>query len=164
MDWPAEDIERLEEEQLGLFLGSVSTVFPSWQSDFESFLEESELDREGSEVTVVIPTLNEENNIDNAIHRLRCKGFRNVLIIDGNSSDRTVEIAKDLGVNVAFQKGKGKGVAMRQAFAFPGISEYVVMMDADGSMDPKEIPPSSQTVKGRSGYCEGVAFFERRVF
>jgi glycosyltransferase involved in cell wall biosynthesis len=92
-----------------------------------------------SGVTVVVPTLNEERNIGHAITRLRLNGVKDILVVDGNSSDRTVEVAKDLGAEVVFQGGKGKGAALRSAFGFVGIGDRVVIMDADGSMDPKEI-------------------------
>ena len=92
-----------------------------------------------SDVTVVVPTLNEERNIGHAITQLHINGFRDVLVVDGNSYDRTVELAKDLGASVVMQNGKGKGDALRSAFGFSGIGDRVVIMDADGSMDPKEI-------------------------
>lgn len=94
-----------------------------------------------SNVTVIIPTLNEEKNIAAAIRELNQIGYWDILIVDGNSIDRTVEVAKEFGVNVLFQNGRGKGAALRQAFSHEGVNgDLVIMMDADGSMDPKEIP------------------------
>ena len=93
-----------------------------------------------SDLTVIIPTLNEEKNIAGVIRGLNQIGCRNILIIDGNSRDRTVEVAKEFGVNVIPQNGKGKGDALRQAFNHDGLNgDVVVIMDADGSMNPKEI-------------------------
>jgi len=93
-----------------------------------------------SGVTVIVPTLNEEKNIAEVIRELKRTGFSDILVIDGNSRDRTISIAKKLGVNVIRQNGKGKGSALRQAFSHDGLSgDVVVMMDADGSMNPKEI-------------------------
>jgi glycosyltransferase involved in cell wall biosynthesis len=92
-----------------------------------------------SKTTIIIPTLNEENNIKIIINELHRLGFSNILIIDGNSDDSTVEVAKNLGVNVLNQDGKGKGAALRQAFGYSGLGDWIIMMDADGSMNPKEI-------------------------
>jgi len=93
-----------------------------------------------SGVTVIVPTLNEEKNIAEVIRELKRTGFSDILVIDGNSRDRTISIAKKLGVNVIRQNGKGKGSALRQAFSHDGLSgDVVVVMDADGSMNPKEI-------------------------
>ncbi len=90
---------------------------------------------------VIIPALNEEKNIATVIQELNQMGYDNILVIDGNSTDRTVEVAKEFGANIIAQNGSGKGDALRQAFNHDGLDgKAIVMMDADGSMDPKEIP------------------------
>jgi len=121
-----------------------------------------------SDVTVIIPTLNEEKNIEGVIQKLHQMGYDNILVVDGNSNDRTVEVAKEFGVNIILQKGNGKGAALRQAFNHDGLDgDVVVIMDADGSMDPKEIPlfidaldSGADLVKGsrflRYGYSEDM--------
>ena len=94
-----------------------------------------------SHVTVVIPALNEEKSIAGVIWELRHLGYHNILVVDGNSRDRTAEIAKDFGANIIVQNGSGKGAALRQAFNHHGLNgNVVVMIDADGSMNPKELP------------------------
>jgi len=94
-----------------------------------------------SGVTVIIPTLNEEESIAKVIRELNLMGYDDILVVDGNSGDRTVEIAKGYGANVIVQKGRGKGAALRQAFNYENLNgDVVVMMDADGSMNPSEIP------------------------
>jgi glycosyltransferase involved in cell wall biosynthesis len=90
-------------------------------------------------ITVIIPTLNEEKSIADLIRELYGGGFSNILVIDGNSTDCTAEVAMELGVNVIYQNGKGKGDALRQAFSYKELSDWVVMIDADGSMNPHEI-------------------------
>ncbi|MBS7633144.1 glycosyltransferase [Candidatus Bathyarchaeota archaeon] len=91
-------------------------------------------------VTIIIPTLNEGKNIARVIRELKHLGFSNLLVIDGNSNDETVKIAEELGVTVIRQNGKGKGEALRQAFGYNGLNgNLVVIMDADGSMNPKEV-------------------------
>jgi glycosyltransferase involved in cell wall biosynthesis len=108
--------------------------------DFEDyFSEDFRFENKKCKVTVVVPALNEERNIGHTIAQLYQNGFRDVLVVDGSSRDRTVEVAKDLGATVLFQEGRGKGDALRSAFSFEGLGDRVVIMDADGSMDPKEI-------------------------
>lgn len=93
------------------------------------------------DATVVVPTLNEERNIPELLPSLRRAGFSNILMIDGNSKDKTVEIAKSHGVDVIYQNGRGKGAALVQAFGHEHLrGKLVVMIDADGSMDPSELP------------------------
>jgi glycosyltransferase involved in cell wall biosynthesis len=121
-------------------------------------------------VTVVIPTLNEERNIADVIGELKRIGFLDILVIDGNSKDETARIARELGVNLIFQNGHGKGTALRQVFSYGGLKgNIVVMMDADGSMDPKELfsfvealKPEVDVAKGsrfiHGGYSEDMTF------
>ena len=93
------------------------------------------------DATVVIPTLNEERSIAELLVSLRKAGFSRILVIDGNSKDKTVEIAKRYGVEVIFQNGRGKGAALVQAFGNEYLQgNFIVMMDADGSMNPGELP------------------------
>jgi len=125
------------------------------------------------DVAVVIPTLNEERSIAEVIGELNHLGYHNILIADGNSHDRTVEIAKELGANIMIQNGTGKGTALRQAFNHVGLSRgVIVMLDADGSMNPKEIPmlidaldSGADLVKAsrflRYGYSEDMSLFRR---
>ena len=124
-------------------------------------------------VTVVIPTLNEQENIACVIRELKGMGYSDILIIDGNSKDMTAAIAKQLGVNVMFQNGHGKGNALRQVFSNSlTTGEVLVMMDADGSMSPAELrsfvralKPDVDVVKGSrfmaGGYSEDMTLARR---
>ncbi|XES78372.1 MAG: glycosyltransferase family 2 protein [Candidatus Bathyarchaeia archaeon] len=91
---------------------------------------------------VIIPTLNEELGIRQTIMDLK----RNlnefyILVVDGNSTDRTAETAKDFGADVTFQEGKGKGDALAQGFKQIGFGiEYVVLIDADYTYPAEYIP------------------------
>ena len=128
---------------------------------------------ENSDVTVIIPAFNEAHNIADVMHELVQMGYRNILVIDGNSRDRTIQVAKDMGANVILQSGNGKGAALRQAFDHDGLDgEVIVMMDADGSMTAKEIPlfleameSGADLVKGSrfmlGGYSEDMSFIRR---
>ncbi len=72
---------------------------------------ESSLDKEHrANVSVVIATLNEEEGIGPTIEELQ-KDLDNpyLVIVDGNSVDRTIEIAKNMGADVLLQEGKGQG-------------------------------------------------------
>ena len=110
-------------------------------------------------VAVIIPTLNEEKSIAEVIQELNQMGYNNILIVDGNSRDRTVEIAKEFGVNVIFQNGSGKGDALRQAFSHDSLNgDRVVIMDADGSMNPKEIPELIEALDSGADLVKGSRF------
>lgn len=82
---------------------------------------------------VIIPAYNEEEGIGPTLAELReILDDSYFLIVDGNSTDRTVEIAKEMGAEVFMQKGYGKGSAISQAIdRFHRDPEYVVFTDAD---------------------------------
>jgi glycosyltransferase involved in cell wall biosynthesis len=113
-------------------------------------------------ISIIIPTLNEAENIDEVIYKLRQVGCRDILIIDGNSVDGTVERAKRLGAKVVMQDGRGKGLALRQAFANGYVDgDIIIIMDADGSMDPGEIPRFVRAIKSGAGVAKGSRFLPK---
>jgi glycosyltransferase involved in cell wall biosynthesis len=90
-------------------------------------------------VSVVIPAMNEERNIAWVLERIP-PYVDEVLLVDGHSTDDTVAVARLVRphVRVIPQRGCGKGAAMRTGFE-AAVCDYVVVLDADGSMDPGEI-------------------------
>ena len=90
------------------------------------------------DVCILIPTLNEELNIAEVIRGFKDQGFKDILVIDGNSTDRTREIAENEGARVIIQKGKGKGLAVQQAFEVIE-NDLIVMIDGDGTYLPSEV-------------------------
>ena len=90
------------------------------------------------DVTVVLPTLNEEKAIGIVIDELRNEGYENILVVDGYSKDMTVKIAGEKGVKVVYQHGKGKAGALKTGIEHVETS-YLLIMDADHTYDPKDI-------------------------
>ncbi len=90
------------------------------------------------DVTIVLPTLNEEKAIGSVIDELLAAGYSSILVVDGYSTDKTVEIAKQKGAKVVYQKGKGKAGAIRTAIETVE-TPYMLIMDADHTYDPKDI-------------------------
>lgn len=100
--------------------------------------EEKKIIFDKNDVCIFIPVLNEEGAIKNVIEGFKNIGYNNILVYDGNSKDKTREIAAAAGAQVVIQSGKGKGQAMIQAFgAIP--EKYIVMIDGDGTELPEEI-------------------------
>jgi len=89
-------------------------------------------------LSVVIPTLNEAGNIRHVLEAL--SRFDDIVIVDGMSTDDTVKIAKSVrpDVRVLKRNPRGKGDALRAGFA-AAKGDVIVIMDADGSMDPGEV-------------------------
>ena len=95
-------------------------------------------------VSVIIPTLNEAENLPHVFERLP-DDLHEVIVVDGRSTDGTVEVAERLrpGVVIVRQEGRGKGDALRGGFA-AATGEIIVMLDADGSTDAGGVPGSSR--------------------
>jgi dolichol-phosphate mannosyltransferase len=86
--------------------------------------------------------LNEEEGIGPTLTEISQKISPNqILVVDGHSHDRTVEIAKDLGAHILFQDGLGKGDAISKAVGYIDSDvDYVVVTDADFTYPAQHIP------------------------
>ena len=115
--------------------------------------------RSGSpRVSVVIPTLNEVENLPYVFARLP-EDLHEVIVVDGHSTDGTLEVARSLrpDVRIVEQTRVGKGDALRTGFqACSG--DIIVMLDADGSTDPREIP------RFVAALCQGADFVKGSRF
>jgi glycosyltransferase involved in cell wall biosynthesis len=109
-------------------------------------------------VSVVIPTLNEERNLPHVFAKLPAM-VTEVILVDGGSIDRTVAVARELrpGVVVVQQTRTGKGNALACGFA-ACTGEIIVMIDADGSTDPAEIPLFVQQLLDGADFVKGSRF------
>lgn len=87
---------------------------------------------------VIIPTKNEAGTLAEIIDEVR-QHTENILIVDGNSDDGTLEIAKEKGVRYVFDNQKGKGDALRVGAANTD-KDIIVFIDADGSHEIADIP------------------------
>lgn len=92
----------------------------------------------GHRVTVVVPARNEERNLGPILERARAY-CDELIVVDGHSTDATVEVAQRFASRVVFDNKRGKGDAVRVGAA-AATHEIVVFMDADGSHDPADIP------------------------
>jgi glycosyltransferase involved in cell wall biosynthesis len=84
-----------------------------------------------------------------------------VILVDGNSHDDTIEAARAAhpGIRVLTQSGRGKGDAFRTGFAAV-TGNLVVMLDADGSADPAEIPSFVEALEAGADFAKGSRFLE----
>jgi glycosyltransferase involved in cell wall biosynthesis len=109
-------------------------------------------------ISVVIPTLNEAKNLPAILARLPAM-VSEVIVVDGRSTDGTVEVARQClpGVRIVNQDGRGKGNAL--ACGFRAVTgDITVMMDADGSADPREIPRFVAALANGYDFAKGTRF------
>jgi glycosyltransferase involved in cell wall biosynthesis len=91
------------------------------------------------QVTIVIPVKNEELAISPVIDELTQEGYRNILIVDGYSADKTTQIIqKKLGVTLIQQHGKGKTGAVKTAIENI-TTPYLLILDGDYTYQAKDI-------------------------
>jgi len=96
-------------------------------------------------VDIILPTLNEEETIGKVIDEipraiLEEKGYQvRVLVVDGNSTDLTRQIAQEKGAEVIIEPRRGKGRAMRTAFE-QVKADFAFMLDADYTYPAAYIP------------------------
>jgi glycosyltransferase involved in cell wall biosynthesis len=111
-------------------------------------------------VTVVIPALNEAANLPHVLPRIPTWVYE-VILVDGHSTDNTVEVARELwpSIRVVEQQGKGKGAALRSGFS-AATGDIVVMLDADGSTDPGEIPVYVGALLAGAEFVKGSRFLQ----
>ena len=111
----------------------------------------------------MIPTLDEAANLPFVFARLPLSDLFEVIIVDGHSTDDTVDVARALlpSVRVIFQdsKGKGKGNALACGFG-AARGDIIVMLDADGSTDPAEIPLYLDALLNGADFAKGSRFME----
>jgi glycosyltransferase involved in cell wall biosynthesis len=101
----------------------------------------SNTERGEVKIEIIIPTLNEEKTIEELINNIRSCLLPielSILVIDGGSTDRTVDICKSRNVRFLVQKGKGKGNAMREAVDH-SEADIVVFIDGDGTYSPSDL-------------------------
>jgi len=97
-------------------------------------------------VTVQIPALNEADSLATTIKQIPRESVDEVLVVDGHSTDNTVEVAQSLGCRVITQPEKGYGNAMLYGFE-KATGDVIISMDADGSPNPQEIPKLVAKIK-----------------
>ena len=111
-------------------------------------------------VTVLICTFNEEKNLPHVLPKIP-RWVDEILLVDGHSTDNTVEVAKEIRpeVKVLYQPDRGKGNALGYGMQ-QASGEIIVTLDADGSTDPEEIPKFIEPLLGGYDVAKGSRFLE----
>jgi glycosyltransferase involved in cell wall biosynthesis len=109
-------------------------------------------------VSVVIPALDEERNIGWVLQRMP-ETVDEVIVVDGLSRDATIEVARMVlpQVVIVHEMNRGKGNALRAGFE-AATGDVVVMIDADGSMDPADIPSFVDAIMAGHDVAKGSRF------
>jgi glycosyltransferase involved in cell wall biosynthesis len=115
-------------------------------------------------ISIIIPTLNEQDGIEKTIQSIPKKrllelGYSiEIIIVDGNSTDSTREIAERMGTRVIVEKRRGYGRAFKTGFS-EAKGDILVTLDADLTYPAELIPEYIQTLNEK-----GVDFISANRF
>jgi glycosyltransferase involved in cell wall biosynthesis len=111
-------------------------------------------------VSVVIPAMNEARNLPSVFASLPPDVFE-VILVDGNSTDGTIEVARELrpDVRIVGQPRPGKGCALISGFE-ASRGDIIVALDADGSTDAAEITRFVAALEDGADYVKGSRFID----
>ena len=120
------------------------------------------MEQAGKKITVLIPCYNEESGVGMVIDAipvdlLHHHGFKtNIVVIDNNSKDKTVEVALSKGVKVIKEASQGKGNALITGFKEECDNcDYIVVIDGDNTYKPQEIMRLIEPLE--NGFCDVIA-------
>jgi glycosyltransferase involved in cell wall biosynthesis len=114
-------------------------------------------DQRAPAVTVIVPALNEARNLPYVLGKI--PPVHEIILVDGGSVDDTVAVARRLrpDIRVLSQNRRGKGNALACGFA-AATGDIIVMIDADGSNDPAEIPLFVSALCAGADFAKGSRF------
>lgn len=98
-------------------------------------------------ISIILPTLNEERGIIETIKRINKLDLdKEILVVDGLSTDNTIKNAKAFGARIVIEKRKGKGIAMATGVK-AAKSDIICFLDGDGTYPPSYIPKMLELIK-----------------
>ncbi|MBI3007943.1 MAG: glycosyltransferase [Candidatus Omnitrophica bacterium] len=97
-------------------------------------------------VSVIVPSLNEAGAIEEILRGISRENVDEILVIDGNSTDGTIEIVKGMGYRLLMQSRKGLGNAIQEGIKNTN-GEIIIIVDADGSHETRDIPKLVEKIK-----------------
>lgn len=97
-------------------------------------------------VSIIVFEINEIDGLRAMMPQIRKEWYDELLIIDGGSTDGSIEYAKENGYNLVVQKGKGAGAALNES-AHLVTGDIVILYAPDGSFEPEKIPLITERIK-----------------
>ena len=113
-----------------------------------------------NDIEILIPTFNEEGNIEQVIKDLHFEGFNNITLLDANSIDNTVLIAKQYDCKILLDNENIKGFGGSIINGLKNLnSNYFCIFDGDNSFDPKAIDLMMREMTNGYDFVFGTRYF-----
>jgi dolichol-phosphate hexosyltransferase len=110
-------------------------------------------------IEILIPTLNEEGNIEKVINELRLQGYSNITILDANSTDQTVNIAKKNGCRILLDDASVLGFGGSVINGLNNLEhEYFCIFDGDNSFNPNAISEMLNEISNGADFVFGTRY------
>jgi glycosyltransferase involved in cell wall biosynthesis len=117
-------------------------------------------------IFVIVPAYNEEKKIGRVISGLFEKGYKNIVVVDDGSTDRTAQIAEEAGVVVLcheINRGQGASLQTGNEYALQNNASLVVHFDADGQFNADDIAEAIEAMqKNKADVVFGSRFLDNR--
>ena len=112
-----------------------------------------------NEIEILIPTFNEEGNIEKVIKELNQEGYNNITLLDANSVDQTVTIARQFNCRVILDEPNFKGFGHSVINGLNKLnSKYFCIFDGDNSFNPKSISEMSKEIYNGADFVFGTRY------
>jgi CheY-like chemotaxis protein/glycosyltransferase involved in cell wall biosynthesis len=110
-------------------------------------------------VSLIIPTLNEAKNLPYILPNIPMDVIDEVILVDGRSTDGTVEVSRQImpSIKLVMENKPGKGAALAAGYK-ASSGDIIIVMDADGSNDPREIPRFIHALREGADFVKGSRF------
>ena len=110
-------------------------------------------------IEILIPTLNEEGNIEKVINELKSEGYHNITILDANSKDQTVNIAQKNGCRVILDDKSISGFGGSVINGLNNLKhEYFCIFDGDNSFNPNAISKMLSEISDGADFVFGSRY------
>ena len=115
-------------------------------------------------IEILIPTFNEEKNITFVLEELHNEGYKNITILDANSSDKTVKIAEDFNCKIILDNDDIKGFGGSVINGLDKLdTEYFCIFDGDGSFNPKDIIEMKKKISEGCDFVFGSRYINGEI-
>jgi Glycosyltransferases involved in cell wall biogenesis len=118
-----------------------------------------------AKIFIVIPAYNEEKVIGKVVIDIKKEGYKNIIVVDDGSADKTAEVSKKSGAIVLrhiLNRGKGAAAKTGLEYAKSQNADIVVTVDGDGQHNPKDIKKMVGKINDGYEVVLGSRFLNRK--